>query len=327
MQSVFDKYQVHRRVFLALIIGIAAGFLCTWLMYKISYGAADFYPAIRIARDLWNRRNPYNYPVAPDLVSYPLPAGLVAAPFAILPNELAAGVFIGLSSALLAWCSLSGNRVWPLGVFLSWPFAYAISNAQWTPLIMCIWFIPSLMPLLLIKPQIVFPVLATSRISRRGIWLTVLILAISLAIYPSWPLAWLSQIRTYTGTPPLFSLPLGPVILLALFKYKDRRAWLLLLMGIMPQRVIYDQLPLLLISTNGIEMLIQVVCSWFSLPVLISAGGWNFMPINWQFWIVLTMYIPALVILFLPSIPKALSSIKNIVSKIKALLVKREIQV
>ncbi|HEY2979872.1 MAG TPA: hypothetical protein VGJ22_01720, partial [Anaerolineales bacterium] len=61
---------------------------------------------------------------------------------------------------------------------------------------------------------------------------------------------------------------------------------------------IYDQLPLLLIAGSGIEAVFLVFCSWLALPALLSSGGWIHMPINWQFWIVLTLYIPALIVLF-----------------------------
>lgn len=306
---------VFYRILLAVAIGTAAGFLRTWLAYQTKSGAGDFYYAIRITRDLWNGRDPYDYPLRPDLISYSLPTGLIVAPFAILPDELASGVFIGLSSTLLAWCLLRKNRTWALGIFLSWPFAYALAFAQWTPLIVSLWFIPALMPLVLIKPQMALPLIVTNKIDRKGMLLTALILAASLIIYPKWPFVWLGQVKTYAGTSPLFSLPLGPLILLSLLKYKDRRAWLLLLMGIMPQRVVYDQLVLLLVATNGLEMLIQVLFSWITLPVLVASGGWTSMPINWQFWIILTLYIPALVILFRPSMQGAIQRVLNNISR------------
>ncbi len=223
-------------------------------------------------------------------------------PFALLPDEIASGVFIGLSSFILAWCLLQNGKTWPLLIFLSWPFAYAVLFSQWTPLIICIWFLPSLLPLVLVKPHIVFPLMVTGGLTRKGIILTSLLLLVSLIIYPTWPLAWFRRTGMYTGTPPLLSLPLGPILLLALFKYRDRRAWLLVLLALMPQRVLYDQLPLFLIATSGIELTILVLCSWMTLPVLFSSGGWGHMPVSWQFWIVLTLYLPAFTILFLPDL-------------------------
>ena len=68
-------------------------------------------------------------------------------------------------------------------------------------------------------------------------------------------------------------------------------------MAIMPQRVVYDQLALLLIATTRRELATLVICSWLSLPVLLMAGSWPQMPGGWQLWILLTLYLPALIIL------------------------------
>lgn len=260
---------------------------------------------MRSARDLWQGRDPYAYPIAPDLVSYPLPAALFAFPFALFPDEIGAGLFFGLSSALLAWCLLHYEKPWALLIFLSWPFFYGLLFAQWPPLLVCLWFIPSLLPVVLIKPHIALPLALTGRISPTGIILSVLLLIGSLIVYPSWPLVWLQQVQTYQGfRSPLFVLPFGPLVLLALFRWRERRAWLLVLMALMPQRVVYDQLALLLIATNRRELLTLVVCSWMTLPLLLFADGWLSLPGGWQLWIVLTLYLPALVILMRPTIER-----------------------
>ena len=162
---------------------------------------------------------------------------------------------------------------------------------------MCIWYLPVMLPLILVKPNAAFPLIVTGKISKRGLILAFLLMLISLALYPKWPLIWLEQNRVYKGLPLLLSLPLGPILLLALFRYRDRRAWLLITLALMPQRVLYDQLPLFLIATNGIEIVFLLVCSWLTLPVLFESGGWGQVPINWQFWIVLTLYLPALLVL------------------------------
>lgn len=297
---------MFRQFFLALVIGLAAGFVRVSLAYQVApllgNGAGDFTFATRIARDVWNGHDPYEYPIGPDSVSYPLPAGLIALPFSIFPDEIASGIFIGVSSFILAWCLLKTGKTWSLLIFLSLPFAYAVLFAQWTPLIACIWFLPVMMPLILVKPHIALPLIITGRVSKKGLMIAFLLLIISLLIYPTWPAVWLAQTRTYRGLPPLFSLPLGPIILFALLKYRERRAWLLLLLALMPQRVLYDQLPLLLIAASGFEMALLLFSSWLIVPVLFTYGGWTLLPINWQFWIVLMLYLPALLVLFLPDL-------------------------
>jgi hypothetical protein len=308
----------HKEWILPLIIGVAVGILRVWLAYQIrpylGNGAGDFTFATRIAHDIWEGRDTYTaYPMTPDSVSYPLPAGILAMPFALFSDEIASGLFMGLSCFVLAWCLLRNGRMWPLLVFLSWPFAYALLFAQWTPLFMSLWFLPMMLPLILVKPQIALPLIVTGKkFSKTGVILTAALLLVSLIIYPTWPLVWLKQTGTYKGLPPLFSLPLGPLILLALFKYRDRRAWLLFLFALMPQRVLYDQLPLLLIATSGMEMFFLVFCSWLTLPMLLLTGGWSRLPLNWQFWIILTLYLPCLVLLFWPDLMKF---VRNVAAK------------
>jgi hypothetical protein len=281
-------------------VGLAAGILRTWLAYQpyIGNGAGDFFYAIRVARDLWNGIDPYQHYVGPDLVSYPLPAGIISMPFALFSDPLASGLFMGCSSFILAWCLLRNGKTWPLLMFLSWPFAYSVIFSQWAPLMTAIWFLPALLPLILVKPNIALPLIVTNKISKTGIVLTVVLLVVSLILYPRWPWIWLEQTKTYRGYPLLLSLPVGPLTLLALLKYKDRRAWLLFLFVLMPQRVVYDQLPLLLVATSGMELFFLVVCSWISLPILFASGGWGQVPVNWQFWVLLTLYMPAMLVLF-----------------------------
>jgi hypothetical protein len=285
----------------ALIIGILSGLFCAFALSRIDNGAGDFNWPLRAARDLLAGSDPYHYPPGPYNIPYPLPTAMLAIPLAWLTNFIAGGVFFGVSSGVLTWLILRNGKPWQLLLFLSWPFFYALMYAQWAPLILCLYFTPAFLPTLLLKPQIALPLALTQRPNWLGVGLTLVIGIASLVIYPSWPMVWLGQISTYQGIiPPLLVLPLGPLILLALLRYRERRAWLLLLMSAMPQRVLYDQVVLLLIASNLREMLILVLCSWISMPALLIVGGWYHLPGGWYLWILLTIYLPALFILLAP---------------------------
>ena len=104
----------YRSWLLPLLIGGIEGCLCAAFLVLTHQGAADFGWALRAARDLWYGHDPYAYPVTSDAVPYPLPAAFVAFPFALLPSEFAAGVFFGISSALLARCLLRTGEPWRL---------------------------------------------------------------------------------------------------------------------------------------------------------------------------------------------------------------------
>ena len=129
------------------------------------------------------------------------------------------------------------------------------------------------------------------------------VLALSLAIRPSWPWEWLSQIREYQGLkPPILTLPFGPLILASLLYWRDRRAWLILTMAIVPQRVFYDQLPLLLVAQNKRQMFPLVFSSWISFLVLWLSRNMAEMPGGWQLWVVVGHYLPAVGVLLWPQL-------------------------
>ncbi|MBM3125798.1 MAG: hypothetical protein FJZ87_12120 [Chloroflexi bacterium] len=72
---------------------------------------------------------------------------------------------------------------------------------------------------------------------------------------------------------------------------------MLVLKVLKPRRVNFDQLPPLLLAGNALELLFMIVCSWLALPVLRASGGWMHMPVDWEFWINLTLYLPATLVL------------------------------
>jgi hypothetical protein len=85
--------------------------------------------------------------------------------------------------------------------------------------------VPSLLPMILIKPQIALPLVLVGKINRTGVLATLTLLAVSLLFYPSWPWVWLRQLHGYQGfSPPLFSLPLGPLLFLVLFRWREKRS-------------------------------------------------------------------------------------------------------
>ncbi len=169
------------RILIAASIGLASGFFCWLLLTHFQLGAADFTWAIRAAQDLLAHRNPYSTP----LQLYPLPVAIFGLPFVWMRPEIAAGVFYGISSALLAF-GLSREGYHRLLIFLAYPYWAGILTAQWPPLIMASAFFPFLLPATLAKPQIGLPV-ALTHLSRSGVLACIAVLLLSLAIMPRWP--------------------------------------------------------------------------------------------------------------------------------------------
>ena len=160
-------------------------------MMRLHQDAADFSWAIRLAQHLVSRQNPYDTPSQ----LYPLTAAFFALPLLRLTPELAAGVFWGISSSLLAF-GLTRQGYGKLLIFLAYPYWAGILTVQWSPLISAAAFFPLLLPATMAKPQIGLPIFLT-RLSRRGLAACIVLAVISLAVMPNWPRLWLHQIGNY----------------------------------------------------------------------------------------------------------------------------------
>ena len=285
------------RMLVSLLVGIIGGLYCWFLLAHLHLGAADFGSAIRAARALLAHQNPY----AAKLQLYPLPAALFGLPFVALRPEIAAGIFYGLSSGLLAFGLIpSGyNR---LLIFLAYPYWAGLLNAQWSPLLMASASLPWLMPSVLAKPQIGLPI-AITHLKRSGILLCGAVLLLTVLLIPSWPIQWEAHFHAYQHFTPILVLP-GPFLVLAFFRYRDRDAWLLLLASMMPQRWFYDAFILWLIPKSRREIIWTASLSW-------GAGilRWYYMPQNIAQvgrCVVIFFYLPLLMVILARKNPKPL---------------------
>jgi hypothetical protein len=285
---------MRKRLIISTLLGLAIGLFFWFLTKHLHQDAGDFTWALHLAQRLVAHQNPYDTP----LEQYPLPAALPALPLLRLRPEVAAGIFYGVSSALLAF-GLTRRNYGRLRIFLAYPFWAGLLTAQWSTLITASAFFPILLPATMMKPQVGLPVFLT-RLTRRGFLACLFVAALSLAVLPRWPLLWLGQTHYYEHFIPLIVFP-GPLLLLVLFRYRDRDAWLLLLAAIMPQRWFFDAFILWLIPKSRREILPTVLISW-------GAGIWRWyhQPANFTQvgrWAVLFLYLPMLAVVLLRSQP------------------------
>ena len=275
------------RILISGAVGVASGLFCWFLLRHFNQGAADFGWSIRMARSLLARQNPYDTPLA----QYPLIAGIFGLPFVGLPPEAAAAIFYGGSSALLAF-GLSRYSYSRLLVFLAYPYWAGLLTAQWGPLIAAGAFFPLLLPATMVKPQVGLPVLLT-KLRWRGLVACIVIVLASLALMPRWPALWMHQTVYYEHFVPLLVMP-GFLLALALLRYRDADAWLLLLAAVMPQRWFFDTFTLWLIPksrralvwTAGLSW-IPGIWRWYNAPHTFAEVGQ---------WTVLFIYLPMLVV-------------------------------
>lgn len=272
-------------------VGVVSGTLCWAFLRRYHLGGADFGWAQDAARFLLAGSNPYvNTPAGS--IPYPLPAALLALPFAPFPPELASALFFGISSALLAF-GLVRQSPERLFIFLAYPYWAALITAQWTPLVMTAAFFAPAFALVVAKPHIAIPV-AFTHPSRKGLIAATVLLTASLVLEPRWPLEWLPRTAGYQHFFPLLVLP-GPLLALALWRWREQDARLLLLSCVLPQRWFYDSFVLWLIPKTRRNILGTVACSW-----LVGLWRWYHAPQTMRqvgLWIVLGFYFPMLVVI------------------------------
>jgi hypothetical protein len=239
------------RFVVALVFGLLTAAFCTARVLHEPNWPTDFDQIWYAARALLHGDDPYGV-VGPGRefpwlwpLYYPLPAVLLAVPFALLPVAVARVAFSAVAAAVLGWAM--GDRVrthWP--ILLSAAFIISASRAQWAPLLLAAAWVPALGFVIAAKPTVGLSALAAQ--DRRGAIAAltgcVALLVVSLLLQPGWPTAW----REATAVAPhiqapLLTRPLGPLLALAFLRWRRAEARLFLALVLVPHTPsLYDLL-------------------------------------------------------------------------------------
>jgi len=288
-----------------VVATIVAGFAAfiAWLSMSPSGLAKDFTLSWTAANHLLAGRDPYRamqptgvYPFNVPFY-YPLPAALLAVPFASIPVRYAgvAFVFVSFGVAAIALVRDSAPR---LGILLSFPALMAATLGQWSPLIVAATVVPAIQLVLPVKPTLGAAVFA-NRPSRVGLVASFALVALCFLVDPGWFTSWRDAVSgAWTNyTPPVrWGRWLGIVLLAAFVWWRDPHARLLGVMAIAPQLpLFYDQLLVQAVARSRREVLVLVGASWLGGVAWIvegspNAGG----PGSATFLILASIYLPAL---------------------------------
>lgn len=230
--------------------------------------------------------------------TYPITGLLPIAPLTLFPPPLAATLFSAGSAAILAFL-LSRDGYARLAVFLSWGFFYAVNTGQWSPLLTAAALLPPLGFLLIAKPTIGLALFAF-RPTLTAATGCLLLLALSLAVQPTWPADWLANVGAARGhfRIPLF-VPGGQLLLLAALRWKRPEARLLLALACIPHSMLpYETVLLFLLVSTAAEGITLASLSWIWMMVRASTASGETLEARYDahaLWMVLLMYLPALV--------------------------------
>jgi hypothetical protein len=293
------------RVLTALLFGGWGAFIAYFTMSSHpNHLAKDFSYPWRAARALLDGLDPYQvinatgpYPFNAGFF-YPLPAALLSVPVAPLRPEIAGAIFVGLSSALLAWAMLR-DCPYRLPLFASAPFVQAAILGQWSPIVAAAALLPTLQFVAAAKPTIGLAAWAY-RPSWRGIAGGLILTLLAFIVIPGWLGEWRAEspnVAKYRG--PATTL-LGFFLLLGLLRWRRREGRLFVILSLVPQLpVFYDQLLLWLVPSTMWRSLALSAMSWVGYLAWYphhTSPQQNEIALPW---VIFTVYLPALILLLL----------------------------
>ncbi len=290
---------------------VAAG---TYLHAPLGTPGPDFDQAWWMAREILQGHDPYaadaTRRVFGSPIFYPLTVAIVALPLSGLPVTWARLCFVAGTAAILGY-AMGRHRpyLWP--TLLGMPYLVALRSAQWSPLLTAAMLLPVLGWLGAAKPNLGVAMLAWMQTKRSILLLAgggLVLVAVSLAVDPAWPWKWRTALAQSTHFAPLLFHPGGFLVLLALLRWRDRDARLLLALGVVPMTgLFYDVLPACLVCRSRKDAALLALAShvsWMAAwvpPVTHSLAERMWVSGNLVLWFSL---LPAVGILLARHVPK-----------------------
>ena len=226
-----------------------------WFAAKALLDGRDTYQLIGPGRE-------FNWPW---LLYYPLTAPVSILPIAVFPLAVARAIFVAVPAGLLAFL-LTRDGFGRLPFFLSGAWLMAVKTAQWGPLVICSLFIPWLGLYCVSKPNLGLGVLAGARSMRALITMLIGmagVIVISLILRPSWPKEWLHIITEAPQPLSVMTIWGGPLLLLAVLRWRRWEARMLLLFALVPQTSgAVGTLPLLLVPRTLRSLTLLAILSY-----------------------------------------------------------------
>jgi hypothetical protein len=286
-----------------LIVALAVGALGALLAFRgLSRTDSDFAHFHMAARLVLEGRNPYDrvgWPLT-DYYLYPLPTALVLVPLAWMPSPWAGAIVFGAASALLALglTRTSEAGPWALLVFTTPAYLIAAKLGQWSPLLAAAAFWPAIGWVVMLKPN-----LGLALFAGWPRWRTVIVAGAigvaSLLVLPTWPAEWLRNATSIALHPAPIRLLGGPLLLLALVRWRRPEARLVAVRACVPQVFLFaDQLLVsALVPRTKLEHGAMTAAVWaaYALTPTPSGSGERLMTLS-QPYIIALVYGAALLI-------------------------------
>jgi hypothetical protein len=294
-----------QRIALTVTAAVSGGLLAWMFWGQPQPQPSDLAPIWAGAGAMLHRQNPYDV-VGPGRafewpfpLLYPMTAVLTVLPLAPLPLRVVDPIFVALGFGLFTWAVTPRRLLTPaLVALVSLPGLMTLQTSQWSLLLTGAALIPAVGFLLVAKPTIGLALFAAFPRWKTAIGCSVLLI-LSVLVRPTWFWDW----RATFASAPHVVAPItrvgGPLVLLALLKWKRHDARLLLALTCVPHTTApYETIPLFLIPQTWAQ-----AWSLWTLAILAYLGQWMTGPYTSQAeywasgaqWIVVLLYLPCLV--------------------------------
>lgn len=259
-------------------MGLATG-LVLYIAWHLAGGAASDWDQVWYgARALIGGRDPYREltpTISPWPLIYPLPAVFLAVPFAALPLSVARACWFGASAGCLAYAWASGPQ-WRLRGLLSGAFLWCAMGANWTPFLVAGLWTPACRFWWCVKPTTGF-VMWLRKPSRASVLGVAVLATVSFAIEPRWLREWLGNVLHpdwgFAYHPIPITLPGGWLLLLALLRWRQPEARLLLGWCLVPSSIMPSELLLgFAVARTRREWTVVSLISWLVIAYGVFIG-------------------------------------------------------
>ena len=211
----------------------------------------------------------------PWLLYYPLTAATSILPLALLPLAVARALYVAIPVGLLAFL-LTRDGFGRLPLFASGAVLYSVKTAQWGPLVVCALMVPWFGFFCAAKPNLGIGTLAGARslpALAKMVAGAAALVVLSLIFQPHWPRRWLAVIAQAPQPLSVLSIVGGPILLLALLRWRRWEARMLLVFALVPQTSgAVGTLPLLLIPRSFRAVTVLAILSYVPIFYAPQAG-------------------------------------------------------
>lgn len=303
---------VRHRLAIGILAGLVAGVLEYLYLSHVSttVAAFDFTWAWRGGQALLRGQNPYIVirPIGAfpynSAFKYPLPVAVFGIPFAHLSPHIAGAAFGAFSVALFAF-ALTRDGYWRLPALVSAPALVTLAFAQWSFLLTTAAIVPALSWLACLKPTTGLASFAYRPRVSAVIGGAVAYLGCMLLV-PNWPRLWVESMLHDPSTHwyvPAVAIAGGPLLLLAILKWRTPEARLLLVLALVPQvQAFYSGLVAQLVARSFRES------AWLAIISCVGYVAWAQFdwsvpdaalqdPVHHAPWLLMSVYLPALVVI------------------------------